>query len=43
MARADKWAYTLGVVRDYALHHADRNLAILRAGGLNGGESAQHV
>jgi ADP-heptose:LPS heptosyltransferase len=29
-----KWAYTLGVVRDDALHHADRSLAILLAGGL---------
>ena len=32
--RGRKWAYTLGLVRDYALHHADRSLAILRAGGL---------
>jgi ADP-heptose:LPS heptosyltransferase len=29
-----KWAYTLGVERDNALHHVDRSLAILRAGGL---------
>src|SRR5665213_548154 len=29
-----KWAYTLGVTRDNALHHVDRSLAILRAGGL---------
>jgi ADP-heptose:LPS heptosyltransferase len=29
-----KWAYTLGVVRDNKLHHADRSLAILQAGGL---------
>lgn len=29
-----KWAYTLGIKRDNALHHVDRSLAILRAGGL---------
>jgi len=29
-----KWAYTLGVPRDNALHHVDRSLAILRVGGL---------
>jgi len=28
------WAYTLGVRREPSQHHADRNLAILRAGGL---------
>ena len=32
--RGRQWAYTLGVVRDNTLHHADRSLAILRAGGL---------
>ena len=30
-----RWAYTLGVERDNALHHVERSLAILRAGGLN--------
>jgi len=29
------WAYTLGVRRRAAQHHAERNLAILQAGGLN--------
>jgi ADP-heptose:LPS heptosyltransferase len=29
-----RWAYTLGVVRNNRLHHADRSLAFLRAGGL---------
>jgi len=29
------WAYTLGVRRQAAQHHAERNLAILQAGGLN--------
>jgi hypothetical protein len=29
-----EWAYMPGVVRDNALHHADRSLTILRAGGL---------
>jgi ADP-heptose:LPS heptosyltransferase len=29
-----KWAYTIGVVRDNKLHHADRSLAILQTGGL---------
>ena len=32
--RGRKWAYTLGVTRDNALHHVERSLAILRAGGL---------
>jgi glycosyltransferase involved in cell wall biosynthesis len=29
-----EWAYTLGVTRDNPLHHVERGLAILRAGGL---------
>ena len=29
------WAYTLGVRRRAAQHHAERNLAVLQAGGLN--------
>jgi ADP-heptose:LPS heptosyltransferase len=29
-----KWAYTLGVDREAAMHHADRGLKILEAGGL---------
>ena len=37
--RGRQWAYTLGVVRDNTLHHADRSLAILRAGGL----ATQHL
>jgi ADP-heptose:LPS heptosyltransferase len=32
--RGRKWAYTLRVTRDNALHHVERSLAILRAGGL---------
>lgn len=29
-----RWAYTLGVQRDDRLHHAERSLAVLAAGGL---------
>ena len=29
-----QWAYTLGVVRGNPLHHVERSLAVLRAGGL---------
>ncbi len=32
--RGRGWAYTTGVPRDNMLHHAERSLAILRAGGL---------
>ena len=32
--RGRQWAYTLGVTRDNNLHHVDRYLAILRAGGI---------
>ena len=35
--RGRRWAYTCGVTRDERLHHVDRSLAVLRAGGLSPG------